>query len=911
MKIRDEGLRRALDHNSVNLEDDDAREQLAALVDLEWSSHDIWHHESASTDDVNFVPKLFKGINSLDGLQGATSLERLSLNGNHITTLKPLAPLTEIKELWLQQNDLRNISDVAGMKKLQMAYFDGNRSLEDISALAGATELRQLKINNTSVTDVTCLSELPNLMEVTLRGLSFDEDSASFETLVELTMRGVKCIGDEELIKAVKAEVGRRMLATETSEDAARDALADAGLHDLAARWAAEGPAAIDESGDTILHTLASIDLDEEVREKLTRVVATAGGDLNAGEHTGDYPKGSPLGIATQFVQYGRPVSYLQTLLDLGADPNETVTRPALSFAVEIEDDEKRVEAIETLLAGGADPGRSGAFHAIVQHGSLDLVDAAIEAAPDLDAHDGYSGKGALELAAGRKRDDVVARLLSAGADPEKQNSYGETPLYNVRKPSTFDLLVDAGADPTFRHREKTVLFKYVEVAEKTPEAGAELIRRAVEAGVDVNACTHEGETVLHVAAGIRPYGDAVEGFSNVVSLLIELGANVNALKTITGFQHGMSAFELVRADEVKKVLKEAKGVRGKTKSRRLAKTLDGLSDDNEDAWDAARKLAATGPYGRELLEPHAELLQQKLQALDEPLAQAFSAFHPTTESVIVLLSIGPNGEGAYGKPLTHLVTNESERLVTGRNQARTSALEAILAAGADPLKIDGRGTSVLYRYLRSGEPLKLDLVKTMLSPETVNAPSPVATAAERLNDSWRSDEGLELVHEILDLLVEAGADLTDSYTLDTLCRTDRLDLVQRAIESGADPTDGLHSATDADNLEAMRYLLDLGVDPDLGAPKETPIYKVRSLEALEILLEAGADPSLCTKSSKSTPLHSVTQESNIDGPTMIALVMRFEALGLSLDAKSKYGGSPLDNLKRRDDPETTEFLTS
>ena len=81
-----------------------------------------------------------KGISDLTGLEFATNLEWLKIEGNQISDLSPLAGLTKL--------DLLDIS--------------GNE-ISDLAPLTGLTNLRHVKISHNNISDLSPLAKLPNL----------------------------------------------------------------------------------------------------------------------------------------------------------------------------------------------------------------------------------------------------------------------------------------------------------------------------------------------------------------------------------------------------------------------------------------------------------------------------------------------------------------------------------------------------------------------------------------------------------------------------------------------------------------------------------------------------------------------------------------------------------------------------
>ncbi len=158
-------------------------------------------------------------------------------------------------------------------------------------------------------------------------------------------------------------------------------------------------------------------------------------------------------------------------------------------------------------------------------------------------------------IAACRRNDaDEAQRLLRAGADADAQDDMGERPLLdaaaqghcsiirllakhgaNVNRSFYFDweavqvavaegqlealkLLAELGADLSIEDAEGWTLLRIAADDSKK----LEIIAWLIEQGVDVNRGDEEGYTPLHEAASL--------GYTDIVRLLLESGADVNAL---------------------------------------------------------------------------------------------------------------------------------------------------------------------------------------------------------------------------------------------------------------------------------------------------------------------------------------------------------------------------------------------
>ena len=95
------------------------------------------------------------------GLSGLKDLE-LHLSRNLIANISSMARLTNLKKLYLGQNLISDISAVEGLTNLTTLYLSQN-SISDISALAGLTNLEWLYFSDNSVSDISTLLGLINL----------------------------------------------------------------------------------------------------------------------------------------------------------------------------------------------------------------------------------------------------------------------------------------------------------------------------------------------------------------------------------------------------------------------------------------------------------------------------------------------------------------------------------------------------------------------------------------------------------------------------------------------------------------------------------------------------------------------------------------------------------------------------
>ena len=111
---------------------------------------------------LTFFDAFEMGIQSLEGLQFATSLEELSLHGNPLSDLSPLSGLTALKEIRLSGESFSDLSPLAGLINLEGVGF-WKTSVSDLSPLSGLTKLRWLDFGHSQVSDLSPLAGLTGL----------------------------------------------------------------------------------------------------------------------------------------------------------------------------------------------------------------------------------------------------------------------------------------------------------------------------------------------------------------------------------------------------------------------------------------------------------------------------------------------------------------------------------------------------------------------------------------------------------------------------------------------------------------------------------------------------------------------------------------------------------------------------
>ncbi len=110
----------------------------------------------------------YSGISDLSGLQGASNLAILYLDGNSLSDLSPLGGLQQLTSLSLSNNFIQDISSLAGLTNLNYLALGGNAITNWAVFLSGFSSLTSLDLAGSSISN---LAFLQNLTQLTTLGL--------------------------------------------------------------------------------------------------------------------------------------------------------------------------------------------------------------------------------------------------------------------------------------------------------------------------------------------------------------------------------------------------------------------------------------------------------------------------------------------------------------------------------------------------------------------------------------------------------------------------------------------------------------------------------------------------------------------------------------------------------------------
>ena len=129
-------------------------------------------------------------ITDISPLAGLTSLTTLYLNDNSITDISALDDLTALTTLYLTNNSITVITALDELTAL-ISLGLGNNSITDISALAALTALTTLNLTNNSISNISHLEDLTALTTLNLKANSVSNISklAALTALTTLDLR--------------------------------------------------------------------------------------------------------------------------------------------------------------------------------------------------------------------------------------------------------------------------------------------------------------------------------------------------------------------------------------------------------------------------------------------------------------------------------------------------------------------------------------------------------------------------------------------------------------------------------------------------------------------------------------------------------------------------------------------------
>ena len=155
---------------------------------------------TANLAEIETLTANRKGIRSLVGLENATNLKSLNLRWNLIEDLAPLAGLTKLTSLNVDENRIRGgYSHLASLTKLTELLIGGSENADIGSdtlevVVENMRDLENLKVNTLGLTDISFLEKLTELRIVNLNSNKGITDFKPLTCLPNLSLLLVKNI---------------------------------------------------------------------------------------------------------------------------------------------------------------------------------------------------------------------------------------------------------------------------------------------------------------------------------------------------------------------------------------------------------------------------------------------------------------------------------------------------------------------------------------------------------------------------------------------------------------------------------------------------------------------------------------------------------------------------------------------
>ena len=138
------------------------------------------------------------GIRDLTGLEHAENLKNLYLNDNQISNLSPISGLQRLRRLSLNKNNVSDVGALSGLTKLQWLRLNDNR-ISTVRPLDALENLKTLELANNRFTDAEPLGALTGLVHLRLDGNPIDVDTVPEELKGLIDMPDVQATGFQQL----------------------------------------------------------------------------------------------------------------------------------------------------------------------------------------------------------------------------------------------------------------------------------------------------------------------------------------------------------------------------------------------------------------------------------------------------------------------------------------------------------------------------------------------------------------------------------------------------------------------------------------------------------------------------------------------------------------------------------------
>ncbi|CAL6035630.1 leucine-rich_repeat domain-containing protein [Hexamita inflata] len=152
-----------LDLRSNSIEDISALQSLPDLTHLYLQQTRITSYTLALPNLV-YLKLGYNKLQDISGLKHSPKLETLNLYGTETADLRAISrQLFGLKDLYLQSNNLTELSYLSNFVDLQILYLNDNKQLQNIGPLKFCTQLTEFSISKTNVADIWPIQFMKNL----------------------------------------------------------------------------------------------------------------------------------------------------------------------------------------------------------------------------------------------------------------------------------------------------------------------------------------------------------------------------------------------------------------------------------------------------------------------------------------------------------------------------------------------------------------------------------------------------------------------------------------------------------------------------------------------------------------------------------------------------------------------------
>ncbi|MBU3181425.1 leucine-rich repeat domain-containing protein [Clostridium psychrophilum] len=117
--------------------------------------------------DITALDATGKNIKDISGIQNLVNLKTLTLEKNSISNIEPLAQLTNLEELNLDNNDIKDISAIKNITSIKSLSLSSNR-IDDISDMKNLTNIEKLDLDSNEIMDLSPLSGMSYINYINL-----------------------------------------------------------------------------------------------------------------------------------------------------------------------------------------------------------------------------------------------------------------------------------------------------------------------------------------------------------------------------------------------------------------------------------------------------------------------------------------------------------------------------------------------------------------------------------------------------------------------------------------------------------------------------------------------------------------------------------------------------------------------